>query len=188
MKKYSITITGILLISAIGFFACPPPQSLTDIPVITKAITVLHPTEGSTVKGTVTFTKVDDGIKIVADVEGLAPGKHGFHIHKYGDCSDPDAASAGGHFNPDNKKHGAPTDEERHVGDLGNLEADENGVAHYERTDTVIAFFGPHSVIGRAIIVHAGEDDFTSQPTGNAGTRLACGVIGIAEETTEIIE
>ena len=102
--------------------------------------------------------------------------------------SDPDAASAGGHFNPDNKKHGAPTDEERHVGDLGNLEADENGVAHYERTDTVIAFFGPHSVIGRAIIVHAGEDDFTSQPTGNAGTRLACGVIGIAEETTEIIE
>ncbi len=187
MKKHGMIVLIILFISTVGFFACPPPQSLTDIQVTTKAIAVLHPTEGNTVNGIVTFTTVDNGIKIVADVKGLAPGKHGFHIHTYGDCRALDAASTGGHFNPGNTKHGAPTDAERHVGDLGNLEADENGVAHYEFTDTVIAFFGPHSVIGRAIIVHADEDDFTSQPTGNAGARIACGVIGIAAEKSEII-
>ncbi|MBD3287876.1 superoxide dismutase family protein [candidate division KSB1 bacterium] len=187
MKKYIGIITVIILFASMSFVACPPPKSLTDMPVIKKAIVVLHPTEGDSAKGIVTFTKVEDGIKIVGDIENLTPGKHGFHIHTYGDCSALDATSAGGHFNPENKKHGAPTDEDRHVGDLGNLNADENGNAHYERIDDVIAFFGPHSIIGRAIIVHAGEDDLTSQPTGNAGARVACGVIGIAEEG-EIVE
>lgn len=148
---------------------------------INKAICVLHPTQGNEAQGVVTFTKTDGGIKIVADVEGLSEGKHGFHIHQYGDCSEPDGTSAGGHFNPDNKKHGAPTDVERHVGDLGNLVAGPDGRAHYERVDNVISFSGPHSIIGRGIVVHAGEDDLKSQPTGNAGARVACGVIGIAK-------
>ena len=148
---------------------------------ITNAVCVLHPTEGNDVSGIVTFTKTEGGIHIVANVSGLTPGKHGFHIHQYGDCSLPNGKSAGGHFNPDNKKHGAPGDAERHVGDLGNLVADENGNAHYERTDTFISFEGPHSIIGRGIIVHAGEDDLTSQPTGAAGARVACGVIGISK-------
>jgi len=147
----------------------------------TKAVCVLHPTEGNDVSGTVTFTKTAQGIKIVADVEGLSPGKHGFHVHEFGDCTAPNGTSAGGHFNPENTKHGAPTDTERHVGDLGNLEADADGNAHYERTDTFIALSGPHSIIGRGIIVHAGEDDLISQPTGAAGARVACGVIGIAK-------
>jgi len=148
---------------------------------ITAAVALLHPTEGNSVRGTVTFTEVADGIRIVADVEGLDPGKHGFHIHEFGDCSAPDAASAGGHFNPDGMPHGAPDDMERHVGDLGNLVADEKGKAHYERNDSFISFGGDHSIIGLAVVIHSGEDDFTSQPSGAAGPRVACGVIGIAQ-------
>jgi Cu-Zn family superoxide dismutase len=148
---------------------------------ITKAVAVLHPIEGSNVHGVVTFTKVENGIKIVADIEGLTPGKHGFHIHEYGDCSAPDGTSAGGHFNPDNKKHGATDAAERHVGDMGNVTADADGNAHFEWTDNLMTFSGPHSIIGRGVIVHAGEDDLVSQPTGDAGSRVACGVIGIAK-------
>ena len=149
---------------------------------VTSAVCVLHPTEGNNVSGIIKFEKTDDGIKITADVEGLTPGKHGFHIHEFGDCSRLDGKSAGGHFNPEGKNHGSPDAAERHVGDLGNLIADEEGKAHYERTDTFISFDGLHSIIGRAIIVHAGEDDLTSQPTGAAGSRLACGVIGLAKQ------
>lgn len=150
---------------------------------ITKAIAVLHPTQGNDVHGVVTFTKVDNGIKIVADIQGLTPGKHGFHIHEYGDCSAPDATSAGGHFNPDNKKHGGPEMAERHVGDIGNVTADAQGNTHYEWTDNLMSFSGAHSIIGRGVIVHSGEDDLVTQPTGNAGSRVACGVIGIAKGT-----
>lgn len=147
-----------------------------------SAVCILHPTEGNEVSGIVTFTNTDGGIKIVANLEGLTPGKHGFHIHEYGDCSRLDGKSAGGHFNPDGKKHGAPNSEERHVGDLGNLLANEKGKAYYEIIDSYISFSGPHSIIGRAIIVHAGEDDLTSQPTGAAGARVACGVIGLTKQ------
>lgn len=148
---------------------------------ITKAVAVLHGTKGNDVSGTVTFLKEGGQIKVTADITGLKPGKHGFHIHQYGDCSADDGSSAGGHFNPDNIKHGAPGDSVRHVGDLGNIEADQNGNAHFEWSDDLLSFSGPHSIIGRGVIVHAGEDDLTSQPTGNAGPRVACGVIGIAK-------
>jgi len=151
---------------------------------IVQAVAVLHPTEGSQARGTVTFRSVDAGIEITADLDGLAPGSHGFHIHQLGDCSAADATSAGGHFNPEGSAHGAPMDAERHVGDLGNVTADDAGSASYQRTDDVIAFAGAHSVIGRAVIVHAGEDDLVSQPTGDAGARVACGVIGIGQETS----
>ena len=144
---------------------------------VTEAVATLEPTEGNDVSGTVTFTKVAGGIRIVADVDGLTPGKHGFHVHENGDCSAPDGSSAGGHFNPTNMPHGAPDDAQRHVGDLGNLVADENGHAHYDRIDTVIALEGEKSILDRGLIVHAGEDDFVTQPTGNAGARVACGVI-----------
>jgi Cu-Zn family superoxide dismutase len=147
-----------------------------------SAVCILYPTEGNETTGIVKFTQTSEGIKIVADVKGLTPGKHGFHIHQFGDCSLLDGKSAGGHFNPDDKKHGAPDGSERHVGDLGNLVADEEGNAHFEWTDSYISFTGMNSVLGRAIIVHAGEDDLTSQPTGNAGARLACGVIGLAKQ------
>ena len=147
-----------------------------------KAICVLHPTKGNDVTGTVTFTRQGDSVKIVADVEGLTPGKHGFHIHQFGDCSAPDGTSAGGHYNPENATHGGPNDEVRHAGDLGNIEAGEDGTAHLEMTDSMISLVGEHSVIGRAVVIHAGEDDLTTQPTGAAGARVACGVIGIGNQ------
>lgn len=155
---------------------------MTDGEAVDRAVAVLHPTEGNRASGTVIFTKVADGVQIEATVEGLEPGKHGFHIHVLGDCTAPDATSAGGHYNPDGHPHAGPDQEKRHMGDLGNLEANQIGRAHYERLDDYVTLNGPKSIVGRAVIVHAGEDDLTTQPTGNAGARLACGVIGMAKE------
>jgi Cu-Zn family superoxide dismutase len=148
-----------------------------------RAAAELKATAGNQVSGTVTFVAADGKIRVVADLQGLAPGKHGFHVHEKGDCSAPDASSAGDHFNPAGGPHGAPTDpvEKRHVGDLGNLEADADGKAHLELTDEVIALVGENSIVGKAVVVHAQADDLTSQPTGDAGGRLACGVIEIQE-------
>jgi Cu-Zn family superoxide dismutase len=146
---------------------------------VQKAIAVLHPTKGNSVTGTVIFSKVDSGIKINVHITGLTPGQHGFHIHEFGDCSADDATSSGGHFNPTQMPHGAPTDSQRHSGDFGNDTADSSGVAVLEWIDPMIAFEGANSIIGRAVIVHADKDDLTSQPTGAAGARVACGVIGI---------
>lgn len=160
----------------------PPAGTMEQEGTLTRAIAVLHPTEGSDVTGIVTFTRTDQGIRIMGNVEGLTAGAHGFHVHEYGDCSAADGSSAGGHFNPDGNRHGGPGDLDRHVGDLGNITADESGIGTYDRVDTVIALRGPHSIIGRGLIVHAGEDDLTTQPTGAAGARMACGVIGIAQE------
>jgi superoxide dismutase, Cu-Zn family len=147
----------------------------------TKAIAVLHPTKGSNVEGTVTFTRSGDEIKIVADVTGLTPGKHGFHIHEFGDCSSPDGKAAGGHFNPSNNPHAGHDAAQRHEGDMGNLDADSSGKAHLELTDKMMMMSGEKSIIGRGVIVHEKADDLKSQPTGDAGGRLACGVIGIAK-------
>lgn len=148
---------------------------------VERAICVLHPTEGNKVSGTVTFTRDGNTVKVEADIEGLTPGLHGFHIHENGDCSAADGTSAGGHFNPDGSDHGGPDDQERHVGDLGNIEAGEDGRGRLELTDSLITFTGANSIIGRAVVVHANEDDLTSQPTGDAGGRVACGVIGVAK-------
>jgi Cu-Zn family superoxide dismutase len=146
-----------------------------------KAIAVLHPTEGNKVRGWVTFTREGEKVKVVAEIEGLTPGKHGFHIHEFGDCSSKDGAAAGGHFNPGGKSHGAPTDANRHEGDLGNLEAGQDGKARVDFTDSVLRLDGPGSIIGRGVIVHTNPDDLKTQPTGNAGGRQACGVIGAAK-------
>jgi superoxide dismutase, Cu-Zn family len=147
----------------------------------TKAIAVLHPTKGSNVEGTVTFTKSGDEIKVVADVTGLTPGKHGFHVHEFGDCSSPDGNAAGGHFNPTKSAHAGHDSTPRHVGDLGNIEADSSGKAHLEFSDKLMTMSGENSIIGRGLIVHEKVDDLKTQPTGNAGGRLACGVIGVAK-------
>ena len=145
------------------------------------AIAVLVPGNDSGVSGTVTFTKVEGGVRVVADVKGLTPGKHGFHIHEYGDLSKSDLTSTGGHFNPTGHDHAGPMDATRHAGDFGNLTADESGHAKADFVDTKIELGGEHSIIGLAVIVHADEDDLTSQPTGNAGGRVAGGVIAIAK-------
>ena len=171
MKAGILVVTSIVTLAAVSVWAEP----------VTKAVAVLSPTKGSNVSGTVTFTKVDGGVKIVADLTGLKPGEHGFHIHEFGDCSAPDATSAGGHFNPQHMQHGAPDATARHAGDFGNLVADESGKAHYDRVDTTIALDGADGVIGHAVIAHEKADDLKTQPTGNAGGRVACGVIGVAK-------
>ncbi len=145
----------------------------------TKAICVLMPTSGSNVHGTVTFTQSDSGVVVVVDINGLTPGKHGFHIHEFGDCSAPDGTSAGGHYNPEGKMHGDPMSGMRHEGDLGNIIANEKGIAKMRYIDSHLKLSGNNSIIGRSVVVHEKEDDMKTQPTGNSGTRIACGVIGI---------
>lgn len=146
-----------------------------------NGIAIINPTQGSKVKGTVSFEPSGKGVRIIADIDGLSPGPHGFHVHEYGDCSSPDANSAGGHFNPTDMPHGDMKAEKRHAGDLGNIEADKNGHARLEVTDNILSLEGPNSVIGRSVIVHAQADDLKTQPTGSSGARVACGVIGIAK-------
>jgi Cu-Zn family superoxide dismutase len=149
--------------------------------MVNKAVCVLYPTQGNKVTGTVTFTKVEGGVKVVADLQGLTEGKHGIHIHECGDCTAADGTSAGGHFNPMGESHGSPMDAMRHEGDMGNIEANADGNAHLEYIDKSISFEGMTSIIGRSVIVHKDADDFKTQPTGNSGARVACGVIGIGK-------
>jgi superoxide dismutase, Cu-Zn family len=148
----------------------------------TKAICVVQPLSDSKVSGVVTFTQKGDEITITGQISGLTPGLHGFHVHEFGDVSSKDGLSAGGHFNPDGMKHGGPHDKDRHVGDLGNIQADANGIATLNIKDKVIQLDGPHSIIGRGLIVHAKADDEKTQPTGDAGGRVGGGVIGIAND------
>ena len=148
--------------------------------VVTKAIAVLHPLGNSKVAGVIVFTQHGDVVEVRGEVTGLTPGLHGFHIHEFGDGSSPDGNSAGPHFNPGGHKHGGPETAERHAGDLGNIEADEGGKGAVSLKDRHLKLSGPHSIIGRSVIVHADPDDLKSQPAGNAGARIAYGVIGIA--------
>jgi len=175
-------------LAALALAGCqsPPPQHPEHEhgwELVTEAVAVIHPTEGNTARGVVRFSQTGEQVTIVADVWGLEPGaKHGFHIHEYGDCSAPDGTSAGGHYDPDGHDHAGPSAAVRHAGDLGNLEADAEGEAHLELTVSNITIADlENPIVGRGVIVHAGEDDLTSQPTGAAGARIGCGVIGIAK-------
>uniref|UniRef100_A0A3G1STG5 Superoxide dismutase [Cu-Zn] n=1 Tax=Sclerodermus guani TaxID=380176 RepID=A0A3G1STG5_9HYME len=126
-------------------------------------------------------------VKVTGTIKGLTPGLHGLHVHETGDLSE-GCKSLGGHFNPDNATHGAPEDTVRHVGDLGNVEADASGVAKVDITDTVISLSGANNILGRSFVIHSGEDDLgkgnssLSLTTGNAGDRWACGIIGISKK------
>jgi len=132
---------------------------------------------GSSVNGVVRFTTQGDEVRVEGDITGLTPGKHAIHIHEFGDCTAPDGLSAGDHFNPLKQPHGAPG-EASHPGDLGNLDADANGRAKLALDVPQITIdTGTMGIIGRAVIVHEKADDLQSQPAGDAGARLACGVI-----------
>jgi Cu-Zn family superoxide dismutase len=168
-----------LLLSAAG--REKPAARGDHAPPGTRAVCVLHPTKGNDVHGKLVFTQKEDEIEITGEITGLSPGMHAFHVHEFGDCSSPDAMSAGAHFNPAKAPHGGPHSEHRHVGDLGNIKADEDGKVVLKMTDKVIQLNGPHSIVGRSIIVHAMADDEKSQPAGNAGARVACGVIGLSK-------
>ncbi|XP_017027282.1 extracellular superoxide dismutase [Cu-Zn] isoform X2 [Drosophila kikkawai] len=148
--------------------------------------------DNSQVKGNVTFTQNDCGqnVHVRIQLEGVKEGKHGFHIHEKGDLSN-GCASMGGHYNPDKVDHGGPHHEVRHVGDLGNLEVNSSGTIDITYTDTVISLTGKRTIIGRGCVLHELEDDLgqgnhtDSKKTGNAGGRIACGVIGVNSEDLE---
>jgi|SRR5579871_112858 len=147
---------------------------------VSNAVAVIHGFKDGNIKGVVRFHATEEGVEITGEITGLTPGGHGFHVHQFGDCSSADPKCHGAHFNPDKKKHGGPDAEERHVGDLGNIMANDMGIATIKMKDKVIALSGLHNIIGRSIIIHAKEDDLKSDPAGNAGDRIAGGVVGLA--------
>ena len=159
--------------------AAPPDKAPTArIAPKTRAVALLEHVKGFGVTGSVTFFQDGDRVVVITDVHNLAPGSvHGLHLHEVGDCSAADASSAGGHFNPDNDPHG-PQDGPHHAGDMPALKADANGVAQmtFVLHDVTLSA-GAHSIVGKALIVHADPDDYTSQPAGNSGARIACGVV-----------
>jgi superoxide dismutase, Cu-Zn family len=150
-----------------------------------RAVCVLHSIGKSGVTGFISFQQVGNRIHVTGKIHGLAPGKHGFHVHQYGDLSDTaKGESAGGHWNPESMPHGAPDTKERHVGDLGNVEANAEGTAAVDTYDRMLKLHGRDSIIGRAVVVHEKPDTFV-QPTGAAGGRVGFGVIGWAKPETK---
>jgi Cu-Zn family superoxide dismutase len=157
----------------------PPAEAVLELVAVAK---IRAPSDGLA-RGVVFFTQEGSEVVVEAEVEGVEPGSLGIHLHELGDCSAPDFTSAGGHFNPTGVTHGAPTDPEHHAGDFGNIEIGEDGTGFLELTTTMLTVAeGPNTVVGRAVILHEKADDLTSQPTGAAGGRIACGVVELAAE------
>lgn len=164
------SLTAALMLSACAFSPSGP-----------KATAQLQPTRGNSISGSVTFAQIGDKVMVTGEIRGLKPNaEHGFHVHDKGDCSSGDGMSTGGHFNPMGASHGAHHQAMHHVGDLPSLKADNNGTARFNFESSSIAVgTGTANVVGRGLIVHRDPDDFTTQPTGNAGPRLACAVISL---------
>ena len=167
MKKLALLSIPMLLALAACRTAKPGPMAQAN----------LHPTSGSQAVGQVHFQQNADGsVEVMVDLKGVPPGEHGFHIHDKGDCGD-NGNAAGGHFNPDAMIHSARDAVSHHAGDFGNVTADANGVVTTTFTTYSITVApGAKSVVGHAVILHANRDDLTTQPTGNAGARIACGI------------
>jgi Cu-Zn family superoxide dismutase len=169
MKKISI-VAGFILVLAT--FGCATSSTLT-------ATAVMEARSGSDVSGTVTFEEIFEGtVRVRLDLTGVPEGVHGFHVHEFGNCDSDDGSSAGGHFNPVRSPHAGPHDSMQHAGDMGNVVAGSDGTI---KTSMKLTSFtlspGVTSVAGLAVILHADRDDLTTQPTGNAGGRIACGII-----------
>ena len=149
------------------------------------ATATLNPSEGQTAKGTVHFQDVGDGTaEVVVDLTGVPPGEHGFHVHDKGDCGN-NGANAGPHFDPTHMVHGDPQAQSHHAGDFGNVTANANGEVHtHFETHSVTVKEGMLSVVGHAVVLHGNPDDLVSQPSGNAGPRIACGVVTLMSGNT----
>jgi len=171
MKKTVITaVCGALLAAG-----CAGMEEQREASATAK----LEPRSGSKVSGNLKFTQIGDLVRITGEVRGHTKGPKAMHIHEKGDCSAPDAMSTGGHFNPTRSKHGGPYDPVKHAGDLGNIAFNADGVAKVNFTvgDIAVSRDAPNGIVGRAVIIHAAVDDLKTDPTGNAGGRVACGVI-----------
>lgn len=179
MKKIGILALGAAAMLAAG--ACLADAKKTGAATQTmpagKSSAQIEGRSGSTLTGTAEFMVHGGQMMVTVNVKGAPPGTHAVHIHEKGDCSAPDASSAGGHFNPAGHQHGAPDAKEHHAGDLGNMEVKADGTGSLMIHSSDLSLEGANSILGRAIIVHEKSDDFMTQPTGNAGGRIGCGVI-----------
>lgn len=172
-----IRLRFLALLSLFAFALLAALPLAAEAPPATVAVARIAGPAGSTLAGTVTFTETPAGVHVVAELSGLPPGVHGLHVHAGSECVG-DFTSAGGHFNPGGTEHGAPHAPAHHAGDFGNVEAGADGVARAELTSSAITVgAGEKSVVGHAVIVHANADDLVTQPTGNAGGRIGCGVV-----------
>jgi Cu-Zn family superoxide dismutase len=175
MRKVSVLGSAALAGAALAWIAgCASSGSKAP-----QAMATIVSASGTKVQGRALFTQLaEGGVKTEVWIENATPGTHGLHLHEKGDCSAPDAASAGGHFNAAGNPHAAPTDKARHNGDLGNIEVGADGKGHLEITSDLLTVSpGPDSVVGRSIVFHEKADDLKTQPTGAAGARYGCGVI-----------
>jgi Cu-Zn family superoxide dismutase len=183
----TMTLTLAMSVTLIGLAACGDsrPNNISAAPPAapapTNAVAILTPVAGHTGSGTIHFTVVPTGLHITADVSGFHPGKHGFHIHEYGDLTASDLSSLGGHFNPTGQVHGGPDSAHHHAGDLGNLVIGDDGQGHVDEVVANLSLSGDTSILGRSVVIHEGEDDMSSQPAGNSGMRIAAAVIGLAK-------
>ena len=157
------------------------PTALLAKPTMSITVPIYGYEDYPTLNGTITLTEQDDqaGLTVKANINGLSPGKHGFHIHEHANCNTQGGKNAGGHFNPHHVTHGSPTSSTQHLGDLGNLMADHTGHAYLTAHNKQLSFSEQHAIGGRSFIIHQAPDDFVSQPTGNAGGRIACATIPI---------
>jgi Cu-Zn family superoxide dismutase len=177
MKRFGIfasaAVAGTALIASTSL-AAPP-----DAAPAPSAKTTIESRSGSKVTGKAVFTELPSGgVKTEVWIENATPGTHGLHLHEKGDCSAPDASSAGAHFNAAGNPHAGPADKARHNGDFGNIEIGADGKGHLEITSDLLTVKpGPNSVVGKSVVFHEKTDDLKTQPTGNAGGRFGCGVI-----------
>jgi superoxide dismutase, Cu-Zn family len=197
MRLRTLCLWTVALAASLALVACGPKReepiqdataAATEPPAATapepmgqeEASTTLTSTTDTDFSGTVRFTKEGTGLRVSADFKGVdKPGPHGFHVHETGDCASHDFHTAGGHFNPAGTPHGCPPNE-RHAGDFGNVEIAADGSAHFEQSTDLLTLDGPNSVVGKALIFHGGTDDCATQPTGNSGDRVACGVVQLS--------
>jgi Cu-Zn family superoxide dismutase len=171
---------GFLVGRALGFWG---GATVAD-PKSIAAEAILHARAPRSLEGTARFSETPDGIRIAVSIENATPGSHGIHVHSIGDCSAPDFATAGGHFAPEGHPHGGPDAARHHAGDLGNIDVEASGRGSLTlTTDALTLKRGGHSVLDRAVVIHAKPDDLASQPSGNSGERIACGVVRAVEES-----
>jgi Cu-Zn family superoxide dismutase len=193
MKNIALIVTTLALCacarnqttaSATSADAAPAESAAPTVPAAPATPPHHHadiaPTQGNQAQGKVELISLSDGVRVTGTITGLAPNsEHGFHVHEKGDCSAPDASSAGGHFNPASQQHGNPDAPPHHAGDIHNIKADAQGTAQVDAqlSGVTISTSGPNDILGKAVVVHEKADDYKTQPSGNSGGRIACGVI-----------
>lgn len=182
MKKILLLVLfSIFLITSVSFAqndaSDTTKKKKTSVRRTVTAVAVISGNTPDGITGVVRFVRLKKGVRVTGEIYGLTPGKHGFHIHEKGLCDRPDFKSAGPHFNPSSDKHGSMHSEQRHAGDFGNIIADDYGVAKFSFIDYSISLKGKNSIVDRSVMIHEKEDDLKTDPSGNSGNRIGCGII-----------